>query len=64
MRSPIKLSEAQYDRLVDHQALVCMRCGAIGPSTQQCDDGSEHELITIVDAEASGVVDVDFQDEH
>jgi hypothetical protein len=62
-RTPAKLSEQQYDRLVDHEALVCMRCGAISPYTQECDDGEGHQLITIVDAEASGLVEVDFGDD-
>jgi hypothetical protein len=61
---PVKLSEQQYDRLVDHEALVCLRCGAISPFTLQCADGSDHELITIVDAELSGVVEVAFGDDE
>ena len=59
----VKLSERQYDRLVEQEALVCLHCGAISPYNQQCDDGSDHELITIVDAEASGIVEVDFGDD-
>jgi hypothetical protein len=62
-RTPIKLSEHQYDKLVDGEALVCLRCGAISPYTQECPDGAGHELITIVDAEASGLVEVDFGDD-
>jgi hypothetical protein len=60
---PVKLSEAQYDRLVEHEALVCLRCGAISPLNQHCEDGADHELITIVDAELSGIVEVEFSDE-
>ena len=63
-RLPIKLSESQYDRLVDAEALVCLLCGAISPYTQQCEEGSDHELITIVDAELSGVVEVDFGEDR
>jgi hypothetical protein len=59
---PVRLSEHQYDRLVEHEALVCMRCGAISPYDQRCGEGSGHQLITIVDAELSGVVEVDFGD--
>jgi len=61
---PVKLSEQQYDRLVEHEALVCLRCSAVSPFTLLCEDGSDHELITIVDAELSGVVDVEFGDEE
>jgi hypothetical protein len=59
-RPPVRLSESQYDRLVDFEALVCLRCRAINPYDERCDDGEEHQLITIVDAEASGIVEVDF----
>lgn len=59
-RPPVHLSESQFDRLVDGDAFICMACGAIGPYDANCADGSEHQLISIVDAEASGVVEVDF----
>ncbi len=59
-KPPVRLSESQYDRLVDFEALVCLRCRAIGPQDERCEDGEGHELITIVDAEASGIVEVDF----
>lgn len=62
-KPPVRLSESQYDRLVDFEALVCLRCSAINPYDERCDDGEGHELITIVDAEASGLVEVDFPDE-
>lgn len=59
---PVRLSEAQYDRLVDDEALVCLSCGGIGPTSDRCATGEPHQLITIVDAEASGIVEVDFPD--
>ncbi|MFM7142521.1 MAG: hypothetical protein ACKO2K_11480 [Alphaproteobacteria bacterium] len=62
-KPPVRLSESQYDRLVDFEALVCLRCRAISPYDEKCDDGEAHELITIVDAEASGIVEVDYPGE-
>lgn len=62
-RPTVRLSESQYDRLVDAEAFVCMTCGAIAPLADECGDGGAHALITIVDAEASGIVEVDFPGE-
>ncbi|MBU6281528.1 hypothetical protein KGQ64_04730 [bacterium] len=62
-KGPVRLSESQYDRLVDFEALFCLRCSAIGPYDEHCEDGEGHQLVTIVDAEASGLVEVDFPEE-
>lgn len=62
-RLPIRVSERQFDRLVEEQVLVCFHCGAIGPTGDDCLDEDGHGLVTAPDAELSGVLVVDWPDD-